>query len=141
MLKGLPGDRFISHAETRFAFQPTGLAVLTQIRQDSSDAVGGARGVGVLVAQNPAHAGKSLLAELTRPLILAQPPQRDGKAVSRAQGVGMVVAPDLAHASEGVFAELTCLLILAQPPQSGGEAVGRTQRCRDGHRPEPGACE
>jgi hypothetical protein len=46
--------------------------VLTQIRQDSSDAVGAARGVGVLVAQNPAHAGESLFAELTRSLILAQ---------------------------------------------------------------------
>ncbi len=48
----------------------------------------------VIVAQDPARAGESVLAELAGLLILTQLPQGGGELVGRAQGVGVVVAQD-----------------------------------------------
>ena len=43
------------------------MVVLTQVRQDSGEVVGRAQGLGVVVAQDSAHAGEGVFAELVEP--------------------------------------------------------------------------
>jgi hypothetical protein len=51
-------------------FPLTGLVVPSQIRQGSGESMGRAQGVGVVVAQDPAHAREGVLGELASPLML-----------------------------------------------------------------------
>jgi hypothetical protein len=56
-----------------------GPVVLTQTRPDSGETVGQEQGVGVVLAQHPAHASQGVLAELATPLIMPQRPQGNGE--------------------------------------------------------------
>jgi len=82
----------------------------------------------VVISQDPAQTGESVLAELASWLVLPQLPQGGGEVGGRAQGAGMVVAQDPAAAGEGALGELAGWLILPQLPQIEGEVVDRVQR-------------
>lgn len=81
--------------------------MLTQIRQDSCAVTGREPGVGVVVAQDPTHAGQRILAELTSRLIVPQLQPGSGKNEGQTQGVGVIVTEDPTAVGQGVLAELT----------------------------------
>jgi hypothetical protein len=56
------------------------------------EVVGGGKGVGVILTQNPPATGKSILVQNPRRLLLAQAPQVDGKAAGGGEGVRVVIA-------------------------------------------------
>jgi hypothetical protein len=80
----------------------------------------------VVVPQNPAHAGESVLAEPPGQLVLSQLPYAEKQAAGRAQGARMILAQDPATASDGVFNELPGQLKLSRHPQVEGEPADRT---------------
>jgi hypothetical protein len=71
--------------------------------QADGQAVGGAQGVGVVLAQDAAAAGQGVFAQLPGRLVLADRTQANGEVAAGGQGVGVVLAEVAAAAGQGVF--------------------------------------
>lgn len=103
--------------------------------------MGRTQGVGVVLTQDPAHAGEGVFAELARLLILPRLPQGGGEGVGRAQGVGVVLAQDPTTAGESVLTQLAAPLTLPQLPRNAVktpvEDKEETATARHGRHPMP----
>lgn len=84
-------------------------------------------GVGVVVAEDPAHPGQGVFGQLSGGLVLPQLGQPVGEVVRRGQGVGVVVAEDPPPAGQGVLVQLSGGLVVSESAAGDRESVGGVQ--------------